>query len=131
MHSNKDIIIVARDNTPLINGRAGFDSKKMNSSIFNESILPTYTKSFFPKQREILLKGGIFPHYMLGYINLENKEFELNTHFFSTPKTFKEILINGFDIAQSSFHQKLKETDYESFFYIDPYGDLDDSILHL
>jgi hypothetical protein len=102
------------------------------SSILNKTIkklgFPVYKASFYPAQKEITMKGGLFPHYILGYFRGRKNHFEINPHFFSTEKTFNEILDEGFNIDQSNFHRRLKETDYDAFFWAYDNGIYGDSI---
>ena len=101
------------------------DSIKMNKLLFK---LPTYEKSFFPEQKEISLKGGLLPHYILGYLRPKLKEFEVNPNLFSTSKSFTKIIQEGFDIDQTLFIAALNETDYSDFFTVDENGKYSDTI---
>ena len=80
--------------------------------------LPFYNKTFFPEQTEISIKGGLLPHFILGYILLEDKTFEINPNLFFTTKNIKNTIKNGFDIDQTGFSKSLNETDYSSFFIL-------------
>jgi len=90
---------------------------------FNKSILslalPTYSKSFFPKQKEVLIKGGLLPHYILGYIRVDKKELTVNPNLFTTNRDFNGIIKNGFEIDQSNFNNAINETDYSGYFILD------------
>lgn len=88
--------------------------------------LPIYETSFFPKQREITIKGGLLPQYILGYIRLSKNEFEINSHFFDSSSDFENIMTSGIIIDQTDFHSALKETDFNGFFTLnceDEYSD--------
>ena len=69
----------------------------------------------------------MLPHYLLGFIDIEKKEFIVNPNFFSSNKSFCEIVENGFDIDQSSFQEKIDKTDYCGFFMIDEDGIISDT----
>ncbi|MFW0716572.1 hypothetical protein [Pedobacter sp. N23S346] len=65
------------------------DSRILKRKIDMEALgLPFYEKSFFPGQQEITLKGGLLPHYLLGYLhnNGEEEVFEIN------PALFKQMI---------------------------------------
>lgn len=102
------------------------------STISNRTIkklgFPVYKEPFYPTQKEITMKGGLFPHYMLGYFRGRKNQFEINPHFFSTEKAFSEIVDEGFNIDQSNFNRRLKETDYGAFFWAYNDGTYGDSI---
>lgn len=89
--------------------------------------LPTYDKSFFPNQNEITIKGGLLPHYILGYVRLKDNIFEINPNFFLSTKNFKEIVKNGFDINQSNFQENLNKTDYSGFFSLNDNNEYSDN----
>lgn len=84
----------------------------------NEIGLPVYEKSFFPFQREVTLKGGLLPHYMLGYLhNQNNREtFEINPSLFRTNDSW-----NGTELSidQNSFHQRIRNTLFGHYFTFD------------
>lgn len=92
------------------------------------SVLPTYQRSYYPRQKEISMIGGILPHYIVGYIKVDTQELELNPNLFSTTKCFDEVMINGFDIDQTQFTKKIKETDYEIFYSVDEQGNYWNSV---
>jgi hypothetical protein len=48
--------------------------------------LPIYQSAFYDNQKERLLKGGLFPHYILGYFKISTNEFEINPHFYFSKK---------------------------------------------
>lgn len=78
--------------------------------------LPFYDKTFFPEQTEISIKGGLLPHFILGYVQLEDKTFEINPNLFFSAKNIKNTIKNGFDIDQTGFSKSLNESDYNGFF---------------
>lgn len=90
--------------------------------------LPIYSRSFFPRQSEVSLKGGLLPHYLLGYLRLRTNEFEVNPYLFSTTKSFLKIIKEGFDIDQAMLLAALKETDYIDFFTVDENGNYFDTL---
>ena len=78
--------------------------------------LPIYNIPVYPEQKEICLKCGLLPHYILGFQH-DNK-FYINP---STLKPWKEnIPYNGLDIDQSLFIEKFKDSNYkQSFIFCD------------
>lgn len=114
--SSEKIIFVSWVKYPLNNIGVSFNYLNNAKSLIKSSQLPNYNTSFFPRQKEFAVKGGLLPHYILGYIKVDKNEFEINPNFFFTKKSFDEILINGFDIDQSDFHEALTQTDYKGFF---------------
>ena len=78
--------------------------------------LPTYNIPVYPDQKEICLKCGWLPHFILGFQHSD--KFYINP---STLKPWKEnIPYDGLDIDQSLFMEKLKESNYkQSFIFCD------------
>jgi len=80
--------------------------------------LPIYERSFFPNQEEITLKGGLLPHYLLGYLHIhQGKEvFEINPALFATDESWDGIEL---PIDQSSFHERIENTLFGRYFTFD------------
>ncbi|MBB5438539.1 hypothetical protein HDC92_002215 [Pedobacter sp. AK017] len=80
--------------------------------------LPIYHQSFFPWQQEVTLKGGLLPHYTLGYLYYQGGAliFEINPALFATDETW-----NGRELPvdQSTFHQRIRNTIYGKYFSMD------------
>lgn len=89
------------------------------TQILKELDLPRYVKEAFPLQREVTLTGGLIPHYILGFYKVDEKDFIVNPNLFSTEKSFNQIMLNGFDINQSYFHEALEQTNYSGFIVLD------------
>ena len=84
--------------------------------------LPVYFNRFF-HQEEITLKGGILPHYLVGfsYFNDGQKRFSVNPNFIKN--NIGEDWINeGMRIDQSDFWNTLKKTAYKGAFMVDGNG---------
>ena len=125
--NNSDrIVFVSWVTYPLNRIGVTFNYLNKTKNLISSFNLPIYKKSFFPKQREISIKGGLLPHYILGYIRLNTNEFEVNPHFFETNKSFNEIVQNGFEIDQTLFHSALNETDYTGYFILNSIGEYKD-----
>jgi len=80
--------------------------------------LPIYINSFFPFQKEVTLKGGLLPHYQLGYLHNNNGDtvFEINPALFETDDSWdgKELPVN-----QSTFYEHIQNTMFGRFFSLD------------
>lgn len=85
--------------------------------------LPIYSKSFFPGQNEISVKGGLLPQFILGFLKLKENEFVVNPHFLNTNKTFHNIMKYGIDIDQNLFENEIRKTDYSNFFTLNTEGE--------
>jgi hypothetical protein len=89
--------------------------RKINMDLFN---LPVYEKSFFHYQDEITLKGGLLPHYLLGYLYCERgcEVFSVNPALFDTDDSW-----NGTElpIDQNSFYERMQNTLYGRYFTFD------------
>ena len=125
-NNSEKIIFVSWVKYPI--NRIGINFNYLN--LFKNKILqiglPTYNKSFFPTQNEISIKGGLLPHFILGYIRLEDNIFEINPNLFPSTKVFEKTVKNGFKIDQSNFTEVLNETDYSGFFMLDDNNEYSD-----
>ena len=77
--------------------------------------LPTYkAMGLFPKQREVSVKGALFPHFMLGIELVDDQKFIVNSHFpeFDNSSNFLMVARNGFMIDQSEFRTRIFDTGY-------------------
>jgi hypothetical protein len=90
--------------------------------------LPRYRQSFFPSQKEITLKGGMLPHYLLGYLHTYNGHptFEVNPNVFRI--TNADWIKNGLPVDQTEFWSQLSKTTFKTAFIlhqkIDEYSEL-------
>jgi len=97
------------------------NSRILKRKIDMEAIgLPVYERSFFPNQEEVTLKGGLLPHYFLGYLHHNSEEpnvFEINPALLETDNLWdgRELPID-----QSTFHQRIQNTLFGRYFTIDP-----------
>lgn len=125
-NNSEKIIFVSWIKYPLYNIGISFNYLNLIKPILFKFGFPTYKQSFFPAQNEISVKGGILPHFILGYIRVEDDIFEINPNFFFTTKNFDEIVSDGFDIDQSSFTQELNKTNYSGFFILNENNEYSD-----
>lgn len=95
------------------------DSRVLRRKVDMEKLqLPVYEKSFFPNQEEVTLKGGLLPHYLLGYLHIQQGEeiFEINPALFQTNELWDGIEL---PIDQSSFHERIANTLFGRYFTFD------------
>lgn len=95
------------------------DTRVLIRKINMEAIgLPIYANSFFPFQKEITLKGGLLPHYQLGYLHNDNGDmvFEINPVLFEINDSWdgKELPVN-----QNTFHKQMQGTMFGRYFSLD------------
>jgi hypothetical protein len=80
--------------------------------------LPVYEQSFFPIQKEITLKGGLLPYYLLGSLHFHQGQelFEINPALFNTDESWSGIEL---PIDQSTFQQRIQNTLFGRYFTVD------------
>lgn len=79
--------------------------------------LPFYKKSPYYGQQEICIKGGIVPHFIIGYAYKHS--FIVNPYLLSQISdeyNVDEIIKNGIDIDQKDFNIVLDDTQYKGGF---------------
>jgi len=75
-----------------------------------------YSNNFYPKQNEVSIKGGLFPHFILGICNLEDNNFIVNPHVFKqSEKELEFAPQQGLIIDQSNFEKEIKKTGYAGY----------------
>jgi len=94
--------------------------------VMEQYSLPMYKMSFFPGQKEISLKGGFLPHYMIGYFYTESgeKRFEINPTLVEKQKP--NWLREGLPIDQTLFFLKVGEVNLGKGVYVDNEGNFGD-----
>lgn len=91
------------------------DTEKLNKKI-KELGLPIYERSPYPEQREICLKCGMFPHFIIGYVY--KNDFIINPHLLDFMRSmnddaeFKNMLRRGLRIDQSNFDDLISKTKF-------------------
>lgn len=79
--------------------------------------LPLYKAILHPFEREITLKGGLFPHYILGYLHWENEKeiFEVNPALFDVDDHWdgRELPVD-----QSSWEERIQTTEFGAYFQL-------------
>lgn len=77
--------------------------------------LPTYKPTgLYPKQREVSVKGALFPHLILGIELVDDRKFIINSNFNKhvNRANFERVAREGFAIDQSDFHSRIFDTGY-------------------
>ena len=76
--------------------------------------LPHYIpEGLFPKQKEITVKGGLFPQFILGIELVDKEQFIVNPYLINyTSSDFDNILKVGILFDQSDFGNKILKTNY-------------------
>lgn len=106
---------------PFINTNNGFSicpatSSKIEREL-NEKQMPTYAgTTLYPSQREITLKGCMFPHLIWGVHDQRNSRFIVNPHMFVKKQNYKNPFLS---IDQSAFEKKLNNTNYLKAVFFD------------
>jgi len=78
--------------------------------------LPIVNSIIYKHQKEVSMKGGILPHYLIGYILSDRCEFHINPAFFNSNESFQTMINEGFVIDQENFKEELTKTNYYGFF---------------
>lgn len=79
---------------------------------------PTF-ETLYPKQKEICLKCGLLPHFMIGFYIPKEKTFVVNPALFKNTYSMDETIKKGFDVDQSEFLEELKKTGYSKCYWYD------------
>ena len=88
-----------------------------SSSFVKKIGLPTCNVPIYPEQREICIKCGLLPNYIIGFQH-DNK-FYINPNILKT-QWHDNIVYDGLDIDQKNFNDLLTKSKYsQSFIYYD------------
>ena len=89
--------------------------------------LPTYkVYGLFPKQKEVSVKGALFPHFLIGVEVLEDKVFLVNSHLMRTDEAdFEQVVKTGIPIDQRHFEERICDTGYIRWGQADLNGNFD------
>ena len=79
--------------------------------------LPIYSENFYPSQKEVSVKGALFPHFILGVFDLESQLFIANPHIFApqNSNSVDLVLEQGLIIDQDNFGDFIKGTGYSGY----------------
>lgn len=123
--SSQGIILVGWLPTKWFNQRSieYNDIYNANKEIANLG-LPIYHKALYPEQKEICLKCGLLPHYIMGFIvnnGNDNKSFIINPAILksmSNNRSIDDIVQNGLYINQDkeNFERILSQTNYFRYY---------------
>lgn len=99
---------------PLIDYACSKVTVKQIQENMESTSLPFYSSDLYPKQKEVSVKGGLFPHFILGYYDLEKRCFVVNSHVFSQTDDHRVVQM-GFSINQKGFEKAIEETGYSGY----------------
>lgn len=71
--------------------------------------LPVYEIPIYPEQKEICLKAGLLPHFIIGFQH--DKKFYINPSILKSQN--KNVIYDGLDISQSKFNEIIEHTRYK------------------
>lgn len=78
--------------------------------------LPTFKAlGLYPYQREVAVKGALFPHYILGIELPDTNKFFINSHIINIGNQeydFLQVAKDGIPIDQSTFSSHIFDTGY-------------------
>lgn len=103
-----------------------YDYLNLTKKILSENNLPAYSNSFYPSEKEISLKGGILPNYIIGYLYSDRDSeifFDINPNFMSLKDNSKFWIEDGLPIDQSGFWHELKKTNFQGSFWVNCNGE--------
>ncbi|MBO4806568.1 MAG: hypothetical protein J5554_11040 [Paludibacteraceae bacterium] len=102
-----------------------FNNINKVDSLIKRIGLPYYDISPYKEQKEICIKGGLLPHYIIGYSIEEKKSFIVNPYLlteisslseFEIENKIKSIINDGISIDQTKFNDELAKTKYKGGF---------------
>lgn len=96
-----------------------FNDVNKVDSLIKKIGLPYYDISPYKNQKEICIKGGLLPHYIIGYTIEIEKSFIVNPHLLeqiSSSFKIEDIIENGINIDQREFIKELNQTKYKGGF---------------
>ena len=129
-HSTDDgIILISWTEWPI--SKLGITKQQIQntSKLIEKLNLPKYTSTFYPSQNEFFLKGGLLPHYIIGYYDIHNQEFIINPHLIELDEDseiYEYLAKEGFYINQDKFSDKMRKTLFKGYFtFFDKFDDYD------
>jgi len=89
--------------------------------------LPRYkAHGLFPKQKEVCVKGALFPHFILGVELLDKRMFVVNPLSINLDcEEHESVLHRGFNVDHSDFEKRMLETAYQSYAQTDLNGNFE------
>jgi hypothetical protein len=110
----KKFIITYAIPSPIEMHAISAESHSSSENILNDQGLPLYKNAaHYPEEKEYAIRGGLFPHYMIGVIAIHSGKFFANPHLFSEAN-LSSGLLSGLKVDQSDFETKIgEETQYK------------------
>lgn len=103
-----------------------------NTTFMKQVGLPYCNSPVYPEQKEIALRCGILPHYIIGFKTESN--FYVNPAIFCSMEkmsevnsfrklyTFKrELILHGLDVDQTNFKEFCRNTNFKRYYTFDGY----------
>lgn len=109
--------------------RINFKYLNSMNELLSKNNLPIVKKKFYPDQKEITLKGGLLPNYIVGYFckNRINEDiFEINPALLKVNVENEDWVQNGLPINQDGIWEEIKKTHISGVFYVGMDGDFFD-----
>lgn len=81
-------------------------------NLIKQKNLPAYEpRGLYPEQKEISVKGGLFPQFILGIELVKERKFIVNPHLFQYESLqFEDLIQYGIGFDQSDFAEMIKKT---------------------
>jgi hypothetical protein len=89
------------------------------SKLIKANHLPLHETLIFQRQKEVTLKGGLFPQDIIGFIQRKKNVFHVNPNMFKYPFLIDYMIANGIPTDQSDFNEVLSKTNYSGHFIDD------------
>ncbi|WP_373708345.1 hypothetical protein [Kaistella sp.] len=87
---------------------------KNDKDILNKIKLPIIKSDIFIHQKEITIKGALFPQDILGFVEISSNIFHVNPNLFNFPELSDYMIINGIPTDQTDFFEVNSLTNYQS-----------------
>jgi len=88
-------------------------SNQIGNDVCQNVQLPIYKDNFYPDEKEVAIKGALFPHFILGLWDIENEVFIVNPHVFEQHKNhISHIPRKGLMIDKTLFEEEREKTGY-------------------
>jgi len=95
-----------------------FRPGKRRPDLLDRTGLPRYKDTFFPWQREVTLKGGWFPHYLLVYFHFDNGQPVAEVNPFLYEALPGDWIKDGLPVDQEGFRAGLTAMGYRRGFLL-------------
>lgn len=87
-----------------------YNDMNIYDEVINQLGLPTYQTPMYMEQKEICLKCGLLPHFIIGFQH--NEKFYINPNILNN-EWCEDIIYNGLCVDQSHFGETFEKTNYK------------------